>query len=102
MRRTEIDFGPGNDPVRRAHAYVAYKSRDVPGEHTDVHIGPPAPVVTIRPFRSLLLAVQNVILPPSEFDVPTAVPSSAEGRLTPTISGSSSQMDDADADDTQL
>ena len=95
MRRTEIDFGPGNDPARQAHAYVAYKPRDVPGNDANTHFGTTVPAVTIRPFRSLLLAIQNVILPPSELDVPTAVPSSME-------SDSSSSVDDADDDDVQL
>ena len=92
MRRTEIEFGPGNDPARQAHTYVAYGPRDVPGENEIVLIGTLTQAVTIRPFRSLMLFIQNVLLPPSEFDDPTAVPSSMDGQ-------SSSSADDVSDED---
>ena len=75
MREIEIDFGPGNDPVRQAHSYVAYRPI------IDRPNGFPLPAVTIKPFCTFMLAVRNVILPPHELDVPTAAYSTTTNSM---------------------
>ena len=97
MREVEIDFGPGSDLDRQAHSFVAHRAHNgTDGRDYNYHAAHPEtdeygnhrPAITIKPFTTFMLSLRNVMLPYSEYDIPTAYSTTnSMGRGSSSFSG---------------